>query len=453
MKEAVVKNKARALSEAGETLVQKIKKHEFRDLKNIKRFEIEIEPVDLLAWLYAQDHATKMCYLSRDGKFQAAAIGAVDEITNEGDYQIAEIYKQISNQLNNLPAARYYGGICFDPDNTDVNWGDFGGIHFVLPQVEIVRGSDRCTLAVNVKNADETKQSIKILRNINNLKHTAFHPPEIIKREDVPSKLQWCAQIDNILQKIQKGEVEKVVMAREVDLHLSEKADPQVLVMQLSKVIERSSLFSFQSSKGNAFLGASPEILFKRDGNVLKTEAIAGTRMRGCSEDEDRLLVKNLLASTKDKNEQHYVVAMINQQMQMLCHNVKVDPSPQILQTNNDIHLVSRFVGEINAETSDGAIIDALHPTPAVGGTPTDEALNYIREYEHFTRGWYTGAVGYFGIEQSEFSVAIRCALVQEDRLKLFSGAGIVAESFPLAEWEETEYKLRTFLNMFKNYK
>jgi len=153
-----------------------------------------------------------------------------------------------------------------------------------------------------------------------------------------------------------------------------------------------------------------------------------------------------LLNSEKEVREHSIVVDMIQNVLEKYCHNLVMDEEVQITRLSHVQHLCKHFKGELDPETSDADLIKALHPTPAMGGYPTDIALEAIEDLEPFNRGWYAAPIGFVGHDHTEFVVAIRSALIEKERVSLYSGAGIVLGSDPADEWQEIEDKISKFL-------
>jgi menaquinone-specific isochorismate synthase len=207
-------------------------------------------------------------------------------------------------------------------------------------------------------------------------------------------------------------------------------------------------LFAIQWQEGAVFLGASPECLYRRHGSLIETEALAGTRPRGKTSEQDQALRQDLLSCDKDNREHQLVVQMIQERLKPFCRDIILKPQPEILTLPGGHHLITRCHGRLWPEATDEKILNILHPTPAVGGSPRAAALDEILTQEPFSRGWYAAPVGYLGCKQSEFCVAIRSGLLTHDRFYLYAGAGIVTDSQPESEWEEIEHKLNTFLQI-----
>ena len=206
-----------------------------------------------------------------------------------------------------------------------------------------------------------------------------------------------------------------------------------------------SRLSQIRFRRGNrTFLGATPERLIRTDGRAFRTVAIAGTIARGADAAEDAELASALLASEKDREEQAVVVAAIRERLTPLSDDLRIEPEPRVLPLRTVQHLCTEIEGTVREQAGLLALAERLHPTPAVGGEPRDIALGLIDEHEGFDRGWYAGPIGWLGPDgDGELMVALRSGIVDRTRATLFAGCGIVADSDPEREWEESRMKLR----------
>ena len=239
------------------------------------------------------------------------------------------------------------------------------------------------------------------------------------------------------------------MLARRAELGFAADLDPTLLAEGLKAATPGCFHFYVEPESGVAFLGASPELLFRRAGRSVQSEAVAGTRPRGASATDDDGLRDALLHSEKDLSEHAYVRVGIEETLGPLCEEIEIEGDVSEMKLARRRHLRSRVRGTLREGVTDAGLLDALHPTPAVGGHPRGEALGEIRALEPFDRGWYAGPVGWIGAEASEFTVGIRSGLVRGRTLALFSGAGIVAGSVPDEEWAEIEQKIGDFTRMF----
>jgi menaquinone-specific isochorismate synthase len=208
-------------------------------------------------------------------------------------------------------------------------------------------------------------------------------------------------------------------------------------------------VFCFQPDATAAFIGITPERLFARQGDRLHSEIVAGTRPRGRHDADDRKLKNDLLRSAKDQLEHDIVRKGIRQRLHKFVDDLQVDGPTQVLALASTQHLYSAVHGRLRPGVHDGILIDRLHPTPALGGYPTENALAEIPQLEPFCRGWYGAPVGWIAADAAELAVAIRSALIAGCHASIYSGAGIVPGSTAHGEWEEIEHKIRDYLRLF----
>ena len=246
---------------------------------------------------------------------------------------------------------------------------------------------------------------------------------------------------------IDAGELAKVVVAREVEAVGS--IDPAVVLSRLSDRFESCAVFGF-GRKASCFVGASPEVLVELDGDVVTTYAVAGTAARGSTPAEDAANVERLASDPKEQDEHRYVVDYLRTRLALA--GVELNPTGDLeVRTLPGIHhLSTKVTGHITPEPGLALrLAGALHPTPAVGGTPSRFAQQWIAEHEGFHRGWYAGPVGWIDHRGcGSFYVALRSALISPNGLRLFAGAGIVAGSDPEQELIETDVKLAAVLDV-----
>ena len=246
---------------------------------------------------------------------------------------------------------------------------------------------------------------------------------------------------------IDAGELAKVVVAREVEALGS--IDPAVVLARLSSRFESCAVFGFGRGT-SCFVGASPEVLAELNGDVVTTYAVAGTAPRGATPADDAAIAERLATDPKEQAEHHYVVEYLRTRLALA--GVALDPTgdTEVRTLPGIHHLVTTVSGRIAPEP--GMVLrlaGALHPTPAVGGTPTTFAQQWIAEHEGLDRGWYAGPVGWIDHRGcGSFYVALRSALIGSHGMRLFAGAGIVAGSDPEQELVETDVKLAAVLDV-----
>ena len=421
----------------------------------ILRYEFPCEPLDILTWLHNQQVPQKIYWSGRSGDFEVGGIGVADVLEGNGPIDHAEVFAYMEDRLAaDNPSLRYYGGMNFQYPATDANWRSFGSYRFIIPRFELLRQDGQTVLAFNIAFKDICKETIDAI--LEELKAMDFspattyrRPPKVLRRADFPDRQGWEAAFARTKGKDGKFRYDKIVLARKSVFDFDVYIDPIALLKHLKDKTPQCFHFCFQMDKATAFLGASPERLYKRTDSFIETEAVAGTSPRGASREEEAALERELLNCSKNALEHRYVVDAIREALDELCADVRADAKACLVKLEGGQHLVTRFQGTAHDKVSDDRIIARLHPTPAVAGCPKEEALRAIKKIEPFDRGWYAGPVGYVGYDAAEFAVAIRCALVNHDKLSLYAGAGIVEGSTAQGEWNEIETKIGNFIDVF----
>ncbi len=383
------------------------------------------------------------------------AIGAADVLTSDDrSFDPERLQQRLDGRFQRTDAPiRYYGGLRFDAaaasSSERVAWTSFGTYRFVLPRFEVVEAEERTVLACNLVLPRDAQSAEALLESIHSLSFPSATEeaslPEPTERRDRPQKTEWTHIVRWALEAIRGRRLDKVVLARRVGLSLDAPVDPLAVLQQLKTATPGCFHFALRPAAGPTFLGAPPERLFRRRGVEVMSEAVAGTRKRGKTPEEDAALRNELLTSAKERREHAFVQEAILSDLEGLCTSVNSPDTPSELALARGRHLHAHLTGTLRSEVSTVELLDALHPTPAVGGVPTRAALRAIREQEPFDRGWYAGPVGWIGPDAAEFAVAIRSGLVDPSRLALFSGAGIVEGSVPEREWDEIEQKIGDF--------
>ena len=258
--------------------------------------------------------------------------------------------------------------------------------------------------------------------------------------------LLWLDAVAAATRLIEKGEIGKVVLARDHAVWSEAPFDSRVLAHRLAARFP--DCFTFVAE---GLVGASPEMLVRRTGREVASLVLAGSAARGDGAAEDTARGDALLGSAKDRDEHAFAVTSVREALAPLCAELEVDAEPFLLRLDNVQHLATRVRGTLTGPAPSALrLAGALHPTAAVGGTPTAEAVRVIRELEGMDRGRYTGPVGWVDARgDGEFAIALRCAELSGARARLFAGAGIVAASLPEAELEETRLKLRAMQSAF----
>jgi salicylate biosynthesis isochorismate synthase len=266
-------------------------------------------------------------------------------------------------------------------------------------------------------------------------------PPQVIERNALPAP-QWQAKVANALQAIDSGGMSKVVLARHIEYQLDATLDSGAVMRRLHDRRSQAHLFALHRGN-NCFMGATPERLLSCQEGHLSTHALAGSGRRAVTPEEDRNLGAGLLADPKELHEHQLVVQTILQGLSGIVSDLQAATRPELLKLATVQHLSTPISARLEAGRSllDG--IQALHPTPAVGGLPGATAMSFIRHHEGFDRGWYAAPVGWLDARgNGDFLVALRSALMTPEHCHLFAGCGIVHGSRPEDEYEETQIKL-----------
>ena len=436
--------------------VQQVLKENSASSPRLVRIEVPVEAADPVAWLRAQEGAGARWYWSgREGEEEAAAVGAADVC--EGT-SIAALSVRLAVQPD--ARLRYYGGLRFDvaapsakAAPSDV-WAAFGAGRFVLPRFELRRAAGVLTLGCNLRLPHDAENVGAVRRGLEQLAPPAPLPgalPAAMRRTDRPGRAGWRADVEAALAAFEDVALEKVVLARETAFEFAGALDPFVLLRKLRAATPGCFHFAVQPAAGApVFVGASPERLFRQQGRQVWSEAVAGTRPRGDSAGADAALRAELMDSEKDRREHAFVQRYVRDTLSALCTSLTYADDTSALTLAQGRHLYARLCGTLRPKVTPADVLCALHPTPAVGGTPAAAALRFIRAHERFDRGWYAGPVGWLGAGAAELSVGIRSGLVNDRRLTLFSGAGLVRGSEPEAEWDEVEQKISDFAAVLK---
>jgi salicylate biosynthesis isochorismate synthase len=337
----------------------------------------------------------------------------------------------------------------------DDPWAAFGPASLVLPTFTVSQDTTDASLTVAIaQGRDENPDSAEVEEAWTSLvaaaratAKSATHPSGPLRMVDSkPDHATWDRTVGMFAGAVGRGRIDKVVLARRVLFEGSHELDIVAALRHLASTSPESTTFAF-SRGGKTFLGATPERLARTVGRSFETVAIAGSAPRGADPATDARYAAALLASEKDREEHAVVVDTLRAGLASIVETLVVADAPGILPLRHVQHLVTPMAGTLREEAGLLALAALLHPTPAVGGEPRDVALDLIAEHEGFDRGWYAGPVGWLGADgDGELMVALRCGLVRGRDAVLFAGCGIVADSEPGREWDESSLKLRTMI-------
>ena len=427
-------------------------------------------PSALLSWLAANANQRRVFWSGRETKPATggvfAGVGVAELVTDEvdgvhglsrnGSNGVARglvVVEDLRKRLAGIPPGmRYYGGLRFDLGmQVSDEWSSFGRFCFQLPRFEVGTSASGCSAVLNVTPRDWEKPD-RISASCASTRFALAETGNVttpVFRDNHPDIAGWRHNVNWSLDRFSSSRLAKVVLARRATLGFDRRVPPTGLLEQLVASTSNCYHFMFAVGADVAFVGASPERLFKLKGRKVWSEAVAGTRRRGATEGADEELCKELLLSEKDQREHVYVRQSIKETLSGLCAELHVDASASEMRLRRGRHLVSRVEGLAAEGVTAADFLLGLHPTPAVGGYPTVDAMRAIARLEGFDRGWYAAPVGWIGRDEAEFAVAIRSGLVEGKQVSLYSGAGIVGGSTPESEWAEIEDKLADFVSVF----
>ncbi|MGC5703062.1 isochorismate synthase [Pseudomonas sp. NFXW11] len=417
-----------------------------------------LEPLRLFA-ANRQAFGQSLFWSSDQGALALAGFGCTEEISPPAAERFSastQAWRQLLEQAHQVGPRKAYlcGGFAFDPQGPrSAQWQSFAATSLVLPRILLLREGEQQHWLFSLwlePGADiehcaaglEAEWALLLAR----YSHAplAQMPAGVQEEEGLQAAERWQDCVARAIGRIQDGELSKVVLAREVCLRAPRSIPCGPLLENLRAAYPQAFLFAF--SRGDScFLGATPERLVRLARGTLNTVALAGTCARGLHEQQDAELGQALMDSAKDRYEHALVVQTLRESLQPYCAMLEIPTQPQLHRLAHVQHLLTPVLGRLRPQVDLLQVVDALHPTPAVGGLPRGPALGYIREHEQLDRGWYAAPVGWLNAEgDGEFAVALRSALIRGNQAHLFAGCGIVGESDPVSEYQETCLKLRT---------
>jgi menaquinone-specific isochorismate synthase len=364
----------------------------------------------------------------------------------------------ILDEQESLASPRLFGGFSFRDDFVpDVAWSDFTPAHFVLPHYQLVRVDEQYWLTINA-HVPYGESPIGFLPDLREaleakaaeLQSNSSDPSPAMKHSELSYPMQyetWQTNIVEATNRMKAGELKKVVLSRVAEVRFDDNVTIDHALDFLAKKYPETYRFLFEPRPYHAFYGATPELLASVKRNEIKTMALAGSIPRGKTPEQDKAYAQELFNSKKDRYEHQLVIDGILTRLEPLTKAIEVGETG-IIALSNIQHIQTAISATMREANGIIPIVEALHPTPALGGSPREIAIKLIGEYEPVPRGWYAAPVGWIDSNMDgQFGVAIRSAVAQAKRVWLYSGAGIVADSDPQKEWDETAWKFTPMLN------
>lgn len=425
----------------------------------------QIEPISLLSLFESAKNKQRTFWTNSVRDFSFVGIGCVHQLTADENR-----YEMLKNQWNELLQRTFIynpyevggtgfvavGGMTFDPERGRGKlWEEFPSSELIIPELLVVKRAGKFYLTINqmLRQEESIQDTVfrvtKLKQIIDNQVTVEEGGHRVIKKEEIAPK-RWKTIVKEAVNEIKAGHAKKIVLAREMKLTLDQSANITSLLNRLLQTQTNSYVFAFE--KGEAcFIGATPERLVEVHGNRLLSTCIAGTAPRGKTEEDDRKIGEQLLHDEKNREEHDYVVQMIKQNIERYCENISI-PNQPILHPLKDLqHLYTPVEATLKKNISIFDIVEKLHPTPALGGVPREKSLAFIRNNEVLERGWYGAPFGWLDSnKQGEFIVAIRSGLLKGEDVSLFAGCGVMRDSDPMMEFEETRVKFLPMLNVLE---
>ena len=410
-------------------------------------------------------HAGRMYWSQASADVALVGIGAATTIAPSGDRRFAAADESwrallgdaVVEEAPDTPAPAglvLLGGFSFDAGGPrSERWRGFPSAHLFVPAVQLTTAHGRSWLTVTVALSEggEPNVSLELLERVRELVLTADAGRGIPSGSNAARELpttdlipadDWRALVRDAVTAIERGEMDKVVLARAVSLVAPKQLDVESLLDHLRSVHRTAYVFGFWRGE-RAFVGASPERLVRLLGREVDASSLAGSARRGATSSEDAALAAELESSEKDRAEHAMVRTALRDALSVLCDEVRARDEPSLLTLPHIHHLHTAVYARLREGHSLLELAGALHPTPAVGGSPREPALRFIREHERLDRGWYAAPIGWIGRDAGELAVALRSAIIEGAEATLFAGCGIVAASEPDRELAESRVKLR----------
>ncbi len=348
-----------------------------------------------------------------------AALGGEDEVGLPGTGPIA------------------FGALPFDPGAAGV---------LVVPTVVVGKAEDG-TRWVTIVTPDDPGRTADPAAVVADVLTGSERPPgpeaSAFSVRPVRPPADWCASVAEATARMAASALHKAVLAREVVIEADAPLDRVTILERLRRTYPGCMITSIEG-----MVGASPELLVSRVGDIVRSHPMAGTTPRGGDPTTDARLAAQLLASAKDRHEHQLTIDMVHDTLLPWCSYLDAEAEPSVVPVANVQHLASLVEGRLSTPApSVLELMAALHPTPAVCGVPRDLALATIADLEHLDRGRYAGPVGWVDAGgNGRWAVGLRCAEISGNRARLFAGNGIVADSDPATELAETRAKFQALL-------
>ena len=443
-----------AWTSAIEGLLARVRQWSFEGVPGLWRAQVAVAGAgDIPRWLEANPLAPRCYWRDRDGTREIAGLGHAWQASAQSASAYPELLARAQEQ------ARQAGGelLCafsFDGAPGSGAWDGFPAGLALLPAIELRATPSGTALVANLhadSAVEHMRRKTRLLELLGTLRPAADPCMDdsalrVLSRTDEVGQASFRERIRATLEEIGSGRIYKAVLARPVRLRLDRRLPAFTTLARWARLTGDSYTFAIEHA-GRIFMGCSPERLFRRQGQRVETEALAGTVRRGESETEEAALEASLLEDPKLIREHAWVTRYIRDELAPWTRELEAPEAPSILKLGRIQHRRLPLQGTLLPGAGESELLAALHPTPAVCGFPRREAQRLIQHQEGAQRGWYSGVIGALSDDGAELAVAIRSVLVHGDEVSCYSGVGIVEGSDPEAEWQELEAKIEPFLH------
>lgn len=409
--------------------------------------------------IFFEKAANNYSLIALDSIYQAAAKDVDDFDTLENSFLKFKnhlVNNWLEQDLISIPLI-----LCTHKFNSlkDDIWRDYPNSFWFIPRICLINDSSNkhiilnCIISSDSQVKDilaQSKQKLELLFEENN---------NLLKSQEISvmglngvSSLdegRWTANVNEALRKISNGEIKKAVLAKKVELTLSDYPNFDSVIRKLTKNYPECFVFAYHNFE-STFFGASPEKLISFSRCKVEIDILAGSAPRGSSNIEDVQIEKELASSKKNLIEHQFVIDHAINAITPYCSEHHFREHLAVRKLANIQHISTVIEASLNNYSSIFKIIKALYPTPAVCGIPKEKAFDLINNLETDSRGLYSGIIGWFNFNnEGEFFVSIRSALSKGNKIYAYAGSGIVADSIPDDEFRETELKLKPIISLF----
>ncbi|MDC1067937.1 isochorismate synthase [Candidatus Kapabacteria bacterium] len=424
-----------------------LKQEKEYDSKRYYSIDIQDKSMDIKEIFLSYKSSFKIYFQNNETKkfvshFHAIVSFTKNELENLKVHQL--VNELLESKLNLYYCSRYYKEQTIDSD-----WKNIPENQFVIPRLEFLETKMDKVLRFTFKGSEVAKLG-EIIDSIIfqfDKQNTNNSNPIILSQKYFPDKINWKQMVTSVKNLINQGSYDKIVLARKLEISYSDEINSEIIFEKLTLANPKAYNF-FYRIENKDFFGASPELLFNRDGRSVKSDALAGTRKISINEDENNIIADELLNNQKDKLEQKIVRDEIERRLNKVCNNLSVSKT-RIKRLKYLLHIHNEIEGDLNDSVSDLELINLLHPTPAVGTLPNLNT-DIIFDLEKWDRGMYAAPIGFISKDKSEIVVGIRTAFKIDKKLFIFTGAGIVSESDAESEWTEINNKMQNFIKIIK---